>query len=152
LLEYAMGVAHQSGHRDSAATAAFQKTLTENLGYYMAHLHLASEALAMHDTATALAEARSAADVRPDDPVVQLFLGETLLSTRHPREALEPLRAAVAADPYYALPYYYLGRASELARDAPSALAGYRGYLARAKRRDSLREDARQAIAHLAGP
>jgi tetratricopeptide (TPR) repeat protein len=151
IFTYAMGLAYQQGHRDLAARSAFQLSLTENLGFFMAHVHLASEALSAGDTATAIAEARLAAEIQPTDPVVQLFLGETLLNARQAGEAVAPLRAAIAADPYYALPYYYLGQASELARDTPGALAGYRGYLARAKRRDRLREDARQAIARLGG-
>jgi len=151
LITYAMGLAYQQGHRDAAATAAFQQALTENLGFYMAHLHLATQALGARDTATAISEARLAAEIRPDDPVVQLFLGETLLNAQHASEAIAPLRAAIAADPYYALPYYYLGQASELTRDTPGALAGYRGYLARAKRRDSLRDSAQRAISRLGG-
>jgi tetratricopeptide (TPR) repeat protein len=148
---YAMGLAYERGHRDSAARAAFQLTLTENLGFYMAHVHLARASLAAHDTATAIAEARLAAEIRPDDPVVQLFLGETLLDAGHAGEAVAPLRAAIASDPYFALPYYYLGRSYETVHDATGAIAGYRGYLARAKRRDPLRERAAQAIALLGG-
>lgn len=45
LFIYAMGRAYQHGHRDPSATAAFQQALTENLGFYMAHIHLANEAL-----------------------------------------------------------------------------------------------------------
>ena len=151
IFTYALGLAYQLGHRDSAATAAFQRTLTENLGFYMAHLHLGVEALATHDTATAISEARLAAEIQPNDPAVQLFLGSTLLKSGHASEAVGPLRAAIAADPYYAWPYYYLGQACEGIHDTAGALAGYRGYLARAKRRESLREDAERAISRLGG-
>ena len=150
-IAYAMGVAYQQAHRDSAATAAFQETLTENLGFHMAHLHLASEALAARDTAMAISEARLAADIAPTDAPVQLFLGKTLLDHRNGADAIGPLRAAIVADPYYALPYYYMGQASELVHDMAGAIAGYRGYLARAKRRDILRESAEKALAALGG-
>jgi len=148
---YSIGLAYQQGHRDTAAQTAFQHSVTENLGSYMAHVQLANEALTLRDTVTAIAEARQAADIRPDDPVVQLFLGKTLLNARRGNEAVTALRAAIAADPYCAQPYYYLGQASELANDTPGALAGYRGYVVRAKRRDGLRESARKAIARLGG-
>ena len=152
IFTYAMGLAYQQGHRDSAARSAFQLTLTENLGFYMAHVHLASEALSAGDTATAIAEAQLAAEIRPDDPVVQLFLGKTLLSAHRPAEAIEHLRAATVADPYFALPYYYIGQASGLAHDTSASLMAYRAFLAHASRADNLRRSAEEALATLGGP
>jgi tetratricopeptide (TPR) repeat protein len=149
---YAIGMAQAEPKHDSAAQAAFQSAVTLNLGFYMAHLHLASLALGHRDSATALTEARIAAEIRPEDPVVQLFLGYTLLSAHRPAEALEHFRAATVADPYYALPYYYIGQANELAHDTSASLAAYRDFLGHASRSDNLRQSAEEALAVLGGP
>jgi tetratricopeptide (TPR) repeat protein len=149
---YAVGIAEAEPKHDSAAQAAFQLAVTANLGFYMAHLHLASLALSARDSATALVEARIAAEIRPEDPVVQLFLGYTLFSAHRPAEAIEHLRAATVADPYFALPYYYIGQASELAHDTSAALTAYRAFLAHASRADNLRPSAEEALAVLGGP
>ena len=148
---YAIGMAQERARHDTAAQAAFQATVTENLGFYMAHLHLASEALARRDSTTALSEARLAAEIRPGDPVVQLFLGYALFNAHHPAEAIEHLRAATVADPYYALPYYYMGQASELAHDTTGSLVAYRAFLAHASRSDNMRQSAEEALAVLGG-
>lgn len=148
---YAVGMAESEPKHDSAARAAFQSAVTLNLGFYMAHLHLASLALNSRDSATALTEARIAAEIRPEDPVVQLFLGYTLLSAHRPDEAIEHLRAATVADPYFALPYYYIGQASEIAHDTSAALTAYRAFLAHASRADNLRPSAEEALAVLGG-
>jgi tetratricopeptide (TPR) repeat protein len=148
---YAVGIAESEPKHDSAAQAAFQAAVTLNLGFYMAHLHLASLALNHRDSARALVEARIAAEIRPEDPVVQLFLGYTLLSAHRPDEAIEHLRAATVADPYFALPYYYIGQASELAHDTSASLTAYRAFLAHASRADNLRPSAEEALAVLGG-
>ena len=97
-------------------------------------------------------EARIAAEIRPEDPVVQLFLGYTLLSTHRPADAIEHFRAATVADPYFALPYYYTGQANELAHDTSAALIAYHDFLSRASRADNLRGSAEEALAVLGGP
>lgn len=151
MFDYAVGMAEERAKHDTAAQAAFQATVTANLGFYMAHLHLASEALARRDSAAALTEARVAAEIRPRDPVVQLFLGYTLLMAHRASEAVEHLRAASIADPYFALPYYYIGQANELAHDTSASLAAYRDFLAHASRADNLRKSAEEALAVLGG-
>lgn len=151
VLAYAMGVAYQYGHRDSLAATTFLETLSEKPGFYMAALHLAMEFRSREDTAMALHAALDAALTRPDDAAVQLFFGMMLLDLNHPGDAIGPLRAAIAADPYFALPHYYLGQACELVHDNDAAIAGYRGYLARAKHRDALRESAEHALVRING-
>jgi tetratricopeptide (TPR) repeat protein len=123
---YAVGIAESEPKHDSAAQAAFQAAVTLNLGFYMAHLHLASLALNHRDS-------------------------YTLLSAHRPDEAIEHLRAATVADPYFALPYYYIGQASELAHDTSASLTAYRAFLAHASRADNLRPSAEEALAVLGG-
>jgi tetratricopeptide (TPR) repeat protein len=83
---------------------------------------------------------------------VQLFLGETLLAAHRPAEAIEHLRAATVADPYFALPYLLLGQASALAHDTSASLVAYRAFLAHASRADNLRRSAEEALAVLGRP
>jgi tetratricopeptide (TPR) repeat protein len=148
-LIYSIAMANAQAHRDSAAKANFQRTVTENLGFYMAHLHLGSQALNARDTATAINEAQIAAQIRPDDPVVQLFLGYSLVNAGHTSEGIDHLRAATTADPYYSLPYYYLAQALEQDHNDTAAVSAYRGYLAHAARTEALRKSAEEAIAML---
>jgi tetratricopeptide (TPR) repeat protein len=72
----------------------------------MAHLHLATRAIARRDSATAINEARIAAQIRPTDPLAQFLLGYSLLDAGHPADAIDALRAAVADDPYFACPTF----------------------------------------------
>jgi tetratricopeptide (TPR) repeat protein len=148
---YAIGVAEQRHGRDSAARAAYQRTVTENLGFYMGHLHLANAALAVDDTATAITEARIAAEIRGDDPVVQFFLGYTLLHAGQNAEAVTHLDAAVRDDSAYALPYLYLAQARMTTHDTTAALGALRGFLVRARRDDDHRETVVAEIAALGG-
>lgn len=149
MLTYSIAMANRQGHRDSAAKANFQLTVTQNLGFHMAHLHLASQALDAHDTTTALNEAQIAAQIRPDDPLVQLFLGYSLVNAGRVNDGIDHLRQATTVDPYYSLPYFYLGQALEQARNDSAAVTAYRGYLAHAARHEAMRQSAEDAVAAL---
>jgi tetratricopeptide (TPR) repeat protein len=151
-LVYSIGMAYQFAREDSAARETYQQTVTENLGSYMGHLHLANSALAVRDTATAITEGRMAAEIRPDDPVVQLFLGYTLLQARQDADAATQLGLAVRADSSYALPYMYLGEAYMMQHDTANAIAALRGYIARSRAdQTEFREGAQAAITALGG-
>ena len=152
MMTYMIAMANAQAHRDSDAKATFQLVVTQNLGFHMAHLHLASQALVKHDTATAINEAQIAAQIRPDDPVVQLFLGYALMNAGHVPDGIDHLRLATASDPYYSLPYYYLGQALEASGNDTGALNAYRGYLAHAARGEGLRKSATDAVAMLSIP
>jgi predicted Zn-dependent protease len=145
---YAIGVARQTQGLDSAARAAFRRSVALNPRFYMGHLRLANAALAAHDTVGAIAEARAAADVGRHDPVVQLFLGYTLLTTGH-HGAAAHLDAAVRADSTYALPYLYLAGQRLTGHDTAAAAVALRGFLARARRDDDQRETASRQLAAL---
>jgi predicted Zn-dependent protease len=146
MLTYSIAMANAQAQHDSAAKATFQLVVTQNLGFHMAHLHLASQALNAHDTATAINEAQIAAQIRPDDPVVQLFLGYALINAGHLSDGIDHLRQATTVDPYYSIPYYYLGQALEQLHNDTAAVSAYRGYLAHAGRREGLRQSAQDAI------
>jgi tetratricopeptide (TPR) repeat protein len=148
---YASGIALMDAKHDSAARLAFENAVTENLGFYMAHLHLASRAIARRDSATAINEARIAAQIRPTDPLAQFLLGYSLLDAGHPADAIDALRAAVADDPYFALPYFYLAQAREAVHDTVGSRESYRGFMAHAALKDTLRKTAARAISRLGG-
>jgi tetratricopeptide (TPR) repeat protein len=148
---YAIGIAQEQGGNQPAARAAYEQTVSENLGFYMAHLHIASAALNARDTAAAVTEALAATQIRPDDPVVQFYTGYTLLAAGKHADAIEHLRAAIASDPYYALPYLYLGQALEQSHDTTEAVASYREFLARSRRDDDRRPTVESAVAILSG-
>jgi len=56
---------------------------------------------------------------------VQVQLGVLFCKRARWREAIEPLRAAVAADPQHAAAHYHLGDAYNAVDDLPSALSAY---------------------------
>ncbi len=151
LFVYAIGIAQEQGGNQQAARAAYEETVAENLGFYMAHLHIASAALTARDTVAAVTEALAATQIRPDDPVVQFYAGYTLMAAGNHGDAIEHLRAAIASDPYYALPYLYLGQALEQSSDTAAAIAGYREFLARSRRDDDRRPTVEAAVAILSG-
>jgi tetratricopeptide (TPR) repeat protein len=148
---YAIGIIRQTQGQDSAARAAFQESVRLDPGLVMSHLHLAAVALSASDTATAIAEGRLAAAARPDDPVVQLMLGYTLLTAGHTADAATHLDAAVAADSAYALPYLYLGEARLLQHDTTGTAAALDGFLSRARRDDTHRLTVSAQLAALGG-
>jgi tetratricopeptide (TPR) repeat protein len=143
---YAIGIAQQHAGHDSAAHAAFQATVAANPAFYMAHVHLSALATTAGDTTTALAEMQRAADIAPTDPVVQLFLGYSLLDANRPADAVTHLNAAIRADSEYALPYLYLGQAHVTLHDTTDALAALRGFLTHARRDDDHRVIAQSQI------
>jgi tetratricopeptide (TPR) repeat protein len=133
-LYYAIGFLRTGQSRYPEARTAYEGALTENLGFYMAHVRLSAIDFALQDTTAALTELQTASLIRGDDPILLAFLGQVLLSQGKLKEAEGPLKAAVHADTDFALPYSFLGELAEQKHDTASALAGYREYLARASR------------------
>ncbi|MDQ6828300.1 MAG: hypothetical protein M3081_05485 [Gemmatimonadota bacterium] len=133
-LLYSIGMLQATQHRVAESRAAYQRALTENLGFYMAHVRLAGSALAEHDTATALGELESAIVIRADDPFVDTYYRFLLLLTHHDADAERQLRAAITADSDYALPHHVLARALEARHDTTASIAAYERYLVHAKR------------------
>jgi tetratricopeptide (TPR) repeat protein len=148
VLEHSRGmVLERTGRRD-AAREAYARALLEDLSYHPAHVRMATLALAEGDTATAVQELALAAEAGADDPVARLLYATLLTRVRRLDEAQTELRAAAAAAPYWAEPWFVLG----LARDwgAPGdALEAYRGFLLRARRDDPRRA---QVEALVGGP
>jgi tetratricopeptide (TPR) repeat protein len=149
VLNYALGTAFERLGRVDSAKVAFRRSLTENLGLYMAHVRLSSLLLFEGDTAQALVEISLAAGVAPRDPVVASYYAFQLIAARRFAEATEQVRRAIAIDSVYATLYLLMGLAEQgVGRDS-AALANLDTFLQRAPRSDSRREWVAQRIAAL---
>jgi len=135
MFDFAIGIAR-----------VFERALTQNLAFYWAHTRLAGSALALHDTATALAELDMAIQLEGRDPVLRLYHAVILQNAGRLTEAELDLRMAIELDPYYAAPYYFLAVNSQTGGDTSSAIVRFRQYLARAARDDAYRAYAVRAL------
>ena len=131
------------------ARQAYAHALQEDPRYYPAHLRLGLLALAEGDTTTALSELGLAAQIKEDEPVVQTTYGAVLVELGHLGDADRHLHRAAELAPFYAAPYYALGRVAELAHRPADAVQHYRAYLARAAAQEPRAADVRRRLADL---
>ena len=150
-LYYAIGMLRGGQKRYPEARAAYEGAVSENLGFYMAHVRLAAIDLLMHDTTLALNELETASLMRNDDPVLLAFQGEILMEKHQLDEADVQLNAALHADSDYALPYAFLGEVAEQRHDTAKALSRYREFLARASQKAVERPWVTDRVVHLTG-
>jgi len=149
MFDFAIGIARVQQDDFPSARAAFERALTANLAFYWAHTRLAGSALALHDTATALAELEMAIQLEERDPVLRLYRGVVLQTAGRLPEAEMDFRKAIELDPYYAAPYYWLASSCRTRGDTSSAIVQFRQYLARAARSDANRAYAVRALTAL---
>jgi tetratricopeptide (TPR) repeat protein len=149
MFDYAIGIARVQQDDFPAARVAFQRALTENLGFYWAHVRLAGSALALADTATALAELALAVDLEAQDPVLRLYDGVLLYDAGRLTDAAAQLEKALELDPYYAAPHYQLGRVYQAAGKKVEAIEHYRLFLAHAAQGDADRHKVIEALTAL---
>lgn len=142
MFEFAIGITRVQQDDFPAARAAFERALTEDLGFYWAHARLAGAALALHDTATALLELDGAIQLEASDPVLRLYDGAVLHEAGRDDEAATQLRRAIELDPYYAAPYYWLAQVYQAQGKVPEATQQYRLFLSHAARKDPNRATA----------
>jgi tetratricopeptide (TPR) repeat protein len=150
MFEYMVGtveVARQ--HRDSAR-AAFQRALTEDLGFYPARAALGRLAFALNDYSSAKAEYEQAVELKGDDGVLRHDYAVTLLRAGDYAAAETQFREAIRLEPYWALPHYNLAAALATQGENDEAVTEYEAFIVRCPRRlDELARDARGAIAKL---
>ncbi len=132
LFYYAIGVARQEAGDYARAREAYIQALSENLGLYIAHARLAQILFAQGDSAGGLSELAIATGIEPGDAWLRNYHGLVLLAAGHPRESLAELEGSLAADRYYATPWYLLGRAHETLEEPGPARDAYREFLAHA--------------------
>ena len=148
-LYYAVGLLRTGQSRYADARAAYESALSENLGFYMAHVRLSAIDFRLHDTTSALTELETASMIRGDDPLPLAFRGQILLRQGRLKEADAPLRAAVHADTDFAMTYAFLGELAEQRHDTATALRSYREYLGRASHTAAERAWVEDRVAHL---
>jgi tetratricopeptide (TPR) repeat protein len=146
MLEYAIGIARVQQDDFPSARAAFERALTQDLGFYWAHARLAGVAMALRDTASALTELDAALGLEGSDPVLRLYDGVVLHAVGRDDEAAAQLRCAIELDPYYAKPYYWLGVVYRAQGKATDAIRQYSLFLAHAAHQDPDRASAAQAL------
>lgn len=148
----AIGLLHLvRGHADSARQF-FEHAVEENLAFFPACVELGELALARFNRTVAEREFRQAAELAPNEGWIQYRYGVALVRMGRPADALPPLERAIALEPWYADPYFILGKASEGAGDKEAAVKAYQQFLERAPRRDTTTvNDAQRRLAVLRG-
>jgi tetratricopeptide (TPR) repeat protein len=149
VLEHSIGMIHERRRDFAAAREAYGRALQEDLAYYPAHVRLGLLALAAADTATALSEFALAVEIRADEPSVRYTYGSVLAHIGKVEEAAEQLRKAIELEPFYAAPYYLLGRVAEAAGEPADAVTHYEAFVARAPGNDGSLAHARARVSAL---
>jgi Tfp pilus assembly protein PilF len=149
LVQYAVGLL-QAGRRNyPGARAAFESSLVEDLSFYPAHTALGQLAVERREPVVALQEFERAAAGGANDPIARYEYGVALVRTGRAAEGAAELQAAVALEPYYADPYFWLGEAMLAQNDSSAALRAFQSYAARAPARAPQLGTARQRLAVL---
>ena len=132
------------------ARALYDSILAGHPGWVMAHAGLSRVAMALGDTATAVAEMGRAAAV-PDAPICYDYALLLTEAGRTPEAAVQ-LRRAIAVDSDYSKPYYLLGLMEQQAGFDSEAVELYSRFIAGAPRALAVSvEDARGRLARLQG-
>ena len=150
MLLHSIGVIWAFRNEPDSAKAAFSRALEEDLSFYQAHMALGQLAIASGDTATALAEIEMAAQLAPENGLVQHEYAMLLIKQNKAPEAIDALKRAVALEPYFAEPYFYLARLHDVFGFTAEARQHYADFLARAVRTDARREFVTTRSAELA--
>jgi hypothetical protein len=132
--EYQLGTIHLLRGDTAAARAAFGRALSEDLTYAPAHTALAGIATGSNDMATALAESEAATQTHDGDAVLHYTYARMLLAASRADDAERELKRAQVLEPYYALPYYLLGRLYDGSSMDEEATVQYEAFLARGAR------------------
>jgi Tfp pilus assembly protein PilF len=154
LFEYMVGTVEVARQQWDSARAAFQRALTEDLGFYPARAALARLAFALRDYATAQTEYAQAVELEGNDGVLRHDYAVALLRAGDYAAAEAQFREAIRLEPYWALPLYNLAVALATQGKNDEAIAQYEAFIARCPRRlADQADDARARIAALqAGP
>jgi tetratricopeptide (TPR) repeat protein len=150
MAEYTIGYIHYIKGKRDPAKAAFERALTEDLSFAMAHAGLGDLARLAGDSATALQELELAVQLKGTDAFLRYRYGSALLGAKRPADAAQQFMEANRLEPWYAAPYYLLGIAQEAAGEPGKAIEAFETYLARSSRdATSERNTATQKVAQL---
>jgi len=106
---YIYAVMSQRAGKFNEAIDHFRRALQDDIGFYMAHVHLAQIYESHGMMPQAVSERRAAVNANPDDASLLMELGQTLARGNRWSEAEQALREAVAANARDPRPRYFLG-------------------------------------------
>lgn len=132
---YALACILDVSGKSRDAIPLLQEVLSNDLGFYMAHVRLATIYEDLHRPRGALEERRRAVAANPDDPGLLFDLGNALAKAGEPAEAQGVLRQARAANPRHVRTLYVLGWVEEQLGDTAAARDAYRQFMALAPSR-----------------
>lgn len=134
MYEQSLGMIDERQSRADSARGAYEDALQEDLAYYPAHSRLAQLQLAKGDTTNALTELDLAVQLQPNSAVVRYAYASALVKIGRDADAAAQLKAAIAADPYYAAPHLLLARIADVEEYTDDAAAEYQRYIGCAAR------------------
>lgn len=147
---YTLAVLEMRAGRPADAMNLLKETLANDLGLYMAHVHLADLYEQYQMWNDAVAERHRAMDANPDDATLVRDLGATLLHAGRAAEAEPVLRQAMDANPRDPGGPYALGLAEQQLNKPAEARTALTRFLALAPSSDTRRiADARDRLAKL---
>ena len=128
----------------------YRQAVENDIGLYMAHVHLAQIYEDHGMMPQAVAERRAAANANPDDGGLLLDLGKTLAHANQWVDAEKALQDAVTANPRDPRPQYYLGIVEQHQNKVPEARAAFTEFIALAPSRYAAQiNDAKQRLSAL---
>lgn len=150
LWEHALGRVHEVRGDTARARRDYERALEEDLAWYPARMGLARLDARAGNADGAVGHLAAAAEMVPNDGVVRLEYGNALALAGRVDDALQQYGRAKELHPHWAEVYLRLGRAHEIRGTTAEAIEAYRGYLARAPRRQAeIAEAVRQRVAEL---
>lgn len=149
MLEHSIATLLEANEDKAGAREAYGRALQEDLAFYPSHVRLGLMLLSQGDSAAAMSELETAAQVAPDEPWVRFTLGYALAAGGQYERAIDELNTAARLEPLYALPHAILGQIWERKADAAKAIAAYEAFLARASMRDLQRPGVTQRLAEV---
>ncbi|HKV70603.1 MAG TPA: tetratricopeptide repeat protein [Gemmatimonadales bacterium] len=125
---YLLAIFKERMHKPADAIQLYQDAINADLGFYMAHAHLAQIYRQYKMWDKAVAEAQAAVDANPEDASLRLDLGVIDAEAGRAADAVLALEKAVHLDPRCPAAYYRLGVVAQQANqpgDARDALTHF---------------------------
>jgi len=148
-VRYILALVEQRAGRPADAMNLLKETIANDLGLYMAHVHLAELYEQYQMWTEAIAERHRAIEANPDDPTLTRDLGATLLHAGRATEAEPVLHQAMDANPRDPSAPYTLGVLEQQLNKPVDARAALTRFLAMAPSKDTRIADARDRLARL---
>jgi tetratricopeptide (TPR) repeat protein len=146
-MEHVLGALFEAEGDTAGARQAYERALTEDLGYFPAHVALGTLAYERGDTAVATHELREAVQIAGDDANLHYVYGLVLSTTGNVAQGVTELLKAAQLAPQWAEPHFLLARLHDAADMREEAIPHWQNFLARASLRHPGRQLAEQRVA-----